>query len=211
MPHGEHGGRGLFEVKGNKDQLKKMLKEMKKHPSIMKIEMCFIKEEEMICSIFSKNCTACRALADSHSYLVSGNFIGDGSVEWRVITGDEGALADLVKNLEEGGCDVKLVNANKLNSRALLTSRQQTIIQEALNRGYYDYPKKITIKDLSKAFNISPSTLGEILQRGEKKVIFEHFRKWKLYDVPFYYVFHDFFHLHMVKSSFIILKYIILL
>ena len=45
----------------------------------------------------------------------------------------------------------------------------------ALKKGYYDYPKKITIKELGKMFDVSPSTIGETLQRGKKKIMREYF------------------------------------
>jgi predicted DNA binding protein len=136
MPHGDDGGRGLFEIKGAVNQ-KKMLQDLKNHSSVIKVEMCSLNENVMICSVFSKKCVACRSLEASDCYLVSGKILGDGSVEWRIITGDEGSLAFLVN-----------------------------------------------IKKLSNIFKISPSTLGEILQRGEKKVLYEHFRK--LYNIPFF-------------------------
>jgi len=43
--------------------------------------------------------------------------------------------------------------------------------KNGLGEGYYNHPKNTSIKDLAKLFNISPSTLTDILQRGEKKII----------------------------------------
>ncbi|TFH40526.1 MAG: hypothetical protein E4G94_09450, partial [ANME-2 cluster archaeon] len=140
----------------------------------------------------------CRSLEASDCYLVSGKIVGDGSVEWRIITGDEGSLEFLVNELNKNGCEVNLMNVNKLNNSALLTERQLNIIRKAFEKGYYDYPKKINIKKLSNIFKISPSTLGEILQRGEKKVLYEHFRK--LYNIPFFHIFTDFFELQIFYS-----------
>ena len=59
----------------------------------------------------------------------------------------------------------------------MLTKRQEEIIRAAFEKGYYDHPKKVTIKELAKLFDISPSTLAEILQRGERKIIWEHFKE----------------------------------
>ncbi len=62
-----------------------------------------------------------------------------------------------------------------MSKKSLLTNRQEEIIRAAFEKGYYDYPKKITIEKLAKMFDIAPSTLGEIIQRGEKKIILERF------------------------------------
>ncbi len=65
-------------------------------------------------------------------------------------------------------------STENLSSDNILTKRQEEIIQAAFQKGYYDCPKRITVKELAKIFDISQSTLGEILQRGEKKIISDH-------------------------------------
>jgi predicted DNA binding protein len=92
-----------------------MMQDIKKHSSVIKVEMCSLNENVIICSVFSKKCVACRSLEASDCYLVSGKIVGDGSVEWRIITGDEGSLELLVNELNENGCEVNLMNVNKLN------------------------------------------------------------------------------------------------
>jgi predicted DNA binding protein len=126
-------------------------------------------------SVVTERCVACRALTGSDCFLTSASSLEDGSVEWKLITGAEGSLSDLIENLEENGCRVELESAVHLGKKSLLTNRQEEIIRAAFEKGYYDYPKKITIEKLAKLFDISASTLGEIIQRGEKKIISEHF------------------------------------
>ena len=63
--------------------------------------------------------------------------------------------------------------------RQLSIDGQEEIIQIALKSGYYDTPKKTTINKLAKSFGISPSTLAEILQRAEKKIIDKYFMENK--------------------------------
>ncbi len=175
VPIEDQGWRGVFEMKGSEGELEKIVKDIENHPSVNIVRMNEIKTGVVFITVSSKNCDTYRILADSDCHLISGKSIGDGSVELKLITRNEGSLALLVKNLEKNGIALELMNSNKLNKGALLTQRQQNIIQQALENGYYDYPKKTNIKELSKLFDISPSTLGEILQRGEKKVIFEYY------------------------------------
>jgi predicted DNA binding protein len=173
MPYGKSGGRGLIEIKG--DNTDKIVAEIKKHPDVCKIDVSHLKNG-VLGSVVTVRCAACRALTGSDCFLISASSFEDGSVEWKLITGAEGSLSDLIENLEKNGCRVELMSAVHLSKKSLLTRRQEEIIRAAFEKGYYDYPKRITINELAKMFDISSSTLGEIIQRGEKKIILEHFR-----------------------------------
>jgi predicted DNA binding protein len=172
MPYGKSGGRGLIEIKG--DNTDEIVAEIKKHPDVCRIDVSHLRNG-VLGSVVTERCAACRALTGSDCFLTSASSLKDGSVEWKLITGAEGSLSDLIENLEENGCRVELKSVIHLSKKSSLTSRQEEIIRAAVEKGYYDYPKKITIEKLAKMFDISPSTLGEIIQRGEKKIILERF------------------------------------
>ncbi len=173
MPYGKSGGRGLIEIRGEKTD--EIVAEIKKHPDVRRINVSHL-GNGVLGSVVTERCAACRAMTGSDCFLTSASSLEDGSVEWKLITGAEGSLSDLIENLEKNGCIVELKSAVRLSKKSLLTTRQEEIIKAAFEKGYYDYPKKITINGLSKMFDISPSTSGEIIQRGEKKIISEHFR-----------------------------------
>ena len=174
MPYGKSGGRGLMEIKGEKTD--EIVAEIKKHPDVCRIDVSHFKNG-VLGSVVTERCAACRALTGSDCFLTSALSLEDGGVEWKLITGAEGSLSDLIENLEENGCRVELKSAVHLSKKSLLTNRQEEIIRAAFDKGYYDYPKKSTIEKLAKMFDISPSTLGEIIQRGEKKIVLEHFSR----------------------------------
>jgi len=59
-----------------------------------------------------------------------------------------------------------------LFSRVLkLTKSQMEAIRLAKEYDYYQYPRKITIKDLAKKMNISYSTFQEHLRKAERKIL----------------------------------------
>lgn len=80
-------------------------------------------------------------------------------------------MAILIERLKAYGCDVELKSTTHLTKKTMLTTRQEEIVRVAFEKGYYDFPKKINIKKLARIFDVSPSTLNEILQRGEKKIM----------------------------------------
>ncbi|KPK22411.1 MAG: hypothetical protein AMK69_19870, partial [Nitrospira bacterium SG8_3] len=52
-----------------------------------------------------------------------------------------------------------------------LTAKQREIIVEAMKSGYYDYPKRINSKALSKRIGISKATLLEHLRKAEGRLM----------------------------------------
>ena len=176
MPYGESGGRSLVEIEGDEDTINAITGAIKKHPDVNKVDISAYKDGCVYGSVVSNKGSACRALASSDCFLISAHCLGDGRVEWRLITGGEGALKHLIDCLEDRGCEVELKNSSILSKKNILTTRQEEIVRIALTKGYYDYPKKTTIKELAALFNTSPSTIGEIVQRSEKKIMKEHFQ-----------------------------------
>lgn len=53
----------------------------------------------------------------------------------------------------------------------LLTRKQYLILREAINNGYYEYPRKTSLNDLAKTFNLSPPTAAKILRAAERKAL----------------------------------------
>jgi len=64
---------------------------------------------------------------------------------------------------------------SQTSSGLFQTARQENILQIALEKGF-EFPKRITLRQLAKAHDISPTTLSEILRGGQKGVFEEHFR-----------------------------------
>jgi len=176
MPYGDTGGRGLIKIETEEEKIEDIIEDIKNHPDVCRVDISPLKNGGVLGSIITNKCVACKALTGSDCFLTSALSLGDGRVEWRLITGAKGSLVDLIGKLETYGCKVELKSTTQLTKKSMLTARQEEIIRVAFEKGYYDYPKKITIKRIAQIFNISPSTLSEILQRGERKIIWEHFR-----------------------------------
>lgn len=57
----------------------------------------------------------------------------------------------------------------------LLTGRQRRFMTEALERGYYDTPRRCSLTDLATTLEVSKSTVSVVLHRAEETVIKEFF------------------------------------
>jgi predicted DNA binding protein len=78
--------------------------------------------------------------------------------------------------LEEENVVGEVLKISRLEDEKELTARQENILQIALEKGYFEFPKKITLRQLAKTLDVAPATLTEILRRGQKRVLQEHFK-----------------------------------
>ncbi len=170
-PIGKAGAHALLEIEAGKKSTDDFLRAMQCHPDVCRVKLSELSENSALASVVINKCAACSALNASECFLTSAVSKGDGHVEWRVVFEKSDELATLVKRLREMGCTVELRGLASPIGNPLLTKRQEEVIRAALIKGYYDVPKRITIKELARMFSVSPSTLNEILLRAEKKII----------------------------------------
>ena len=64
----------------------------------------------------------------------------------------------------------KITNISFTKILPELTNNQKKAMQLAINHGYYDYPKKITLPDLAKKMKIAYSTFQAHLKKAEGKI-----------------------------------------
>jgi len=97
--------------------------------------------------------------------------IRDGEMELEA-TIPSGTLSDLGRTLDDAGIayTVERIRQN-VESEKLLTDRQSWLLEEAIDRGYYDTPRRTTLVDLADDLDISKSTCSEILHRAEERVL----------------------------------------
>ncbi len=97
----------------------------------------------------------------------------DGSIAYTLV-GDEASLQESMPP-EMDGYTVELLETGDREPRAedlfaCLTERQQTVLETAIDRGYYANPREATHDDLGDALDCSPSTVGEHLRKIEARV-----------------------------------------
>jgi predicted DNA binding protein len=171
VPDGELGGRGLIEIRGDDRTTTAVVEAIRAHPSVCHVEFVPLPEGGVLGEVITSKCAACRALTGVDCFLLSAVSRADGRVDWNLITGGEGSLRELVERLVSEGCEVEVKRSRRPEMHRPLTDRQEQVLRLALESGYYDQPKRVTIKDLARKLGISPSTYQETLQRAERKVM----------------------------------------
>jgi predicted DNA binding protein len=174
LPDGE-GVQELFEVTSAPELSEKIEECLRQDSYVYDIDIVKADRGRVIGSLKTHKCTACKTFARANCFLVSATSKPDGKLEWAVL-GNDTMVKSLMQELEDQKVTGEVVKISKIKDEEELTARQESILQIALEKGYFEFPKKITLRQLAKALDISPATLTEILRRGQKRVLEEHFR-----------------------------------
>ncbi len=119
---------------------------------------------------------------DENSVLSAPLVDVDCSLEWPVqlngnfkrlrVLLNEAKVDDLIVGIENIGANVLKMSKVRRGAEFgnLFTLKQREILGSTIKLGYYDFPRKINLNDLSKQVGVSPSTLCVHLQKIESRV-----------------------------------------
>jgi predicted DNA binding protein len=122
--------------------------------------------------IETPGCPLYEVLASTRCFLVK-ETIQEGFLEWDVIGESIGVVNSLVRKLSKSGAEVALVRMDKINGGRRLTNRQEQVLRQAYESGFFESPHETSMKQLAQALGCSPSTLDRLLRKAEKKAVAE--------------------------------------
>lgn len=171
----KEGVQELFEIKCATEVSKKVIEFLKNDDYVYDVDIVKGKPGRIIGSLKTKKCTACRSFASASCFIVSASSKPDGRLEW-ILLGSDTMVKTLLKRLESAKITAEVLKVSELREEKEITTRQEYLLQIAFEKGYFEFPKKITLRQLAKTLGIYPATLTEILRRGQKHVLQEHFQ-----------------------------------
>ena len=102
----------------------------------------------------------------------------DGTEIWEMASWTKEPLSQILERLpEEFNIKIKSIKQTKLSEIFLphimpkLSDKQKEVIQLAVKKGYFDFPRKINLDGLAKEMKISKQTLQQHLRTAEKKLV----------------------------------------
>ncbi len=176
--YGAHGVQDLVELELGDAEPEEVLRTIRGNAFVARASLNPQDRGRALASV-STRCMACHALATSSCFLVRANTRPDGLLDWELIADDRDAVSSLVGRLGKAGCEVTLGHLKEVEDEEALTRRQEEILRVAFERGYFDYPKRVSIRDLAAIFHVSISTISEILRKGQTKVFASYFAEKK--------------------------------
>jgi len=95
----------------------------------------------------------------------------DQPASWRFIARRASDLRQVLKSLELEGVRTRIEEVAPLEPRPTLTGRQREIMVTAVSHGYFEFPRRINLTELSGLVGVKPSTLSEILRGAERRIM----------------------------------------
>jgi predicted DNA binding protein len=116
-----------------------------------------------------------KSLFESKAITLS-TIIEDGIEKYNLLFLSNSDMEKLRKFLEDKPnvtvLKFKLVDLNVMNSLQLLTPLEYEIMVRALNKGFFENPRKISLEELSEDFGISKATLNFHIRNALKKILY---------------------------------------
>jgi predicted DNA binding protein len=165
----------------NEADLPRVIESVKKNPNIFNVDISAIDRGRLLAAFSTKQCVVCRLLAGTECFLSRSNTTKEGRLNWTLLLTENTALQTLIDNLQKVKADPKLVRLTEISDSDALTTRQEQITRMAFERGYFDFPRRIGLRELAKMFGISTSTLSEILRKGQRRIMVRYFNEHEQY------------------------------
>jgi predicted DNA binding protein len=177
VPYSDRGVKDLVEISGPQDIMEEVLNDIRKNPLVSKLDTTVTEKGKVIGAVTTSRCDICRILTDSDVFLISAETKSGGKVEWTLVLSEKDVLKGILDHLKSKSVEAELIKLTKIDDKESLTERQDKITHVAFDRGYFDYPKRISLRELARMFEVSPSTLSEILRKGQRKIVLDYFKK----------------------------------
>lgn len=165
----------LVELNTPEAKLDEAIEAIRRNPQVIDVYMAKTRTGKSMGRVLSRGAVACKSVMESNlfcrSCLFSSKSSPDGAVEWTLAFSDGRSLSSFLKRLESERISVEIRRLSKMVETKGLTPRQMQVIQRALDRGYFEYPRKTDLSTLAGELKVSKSTVGEILRRAEKKAL----------------------------------------
>jgi predicted DNA binding protein len=166
----------LVEVSSAKNSAEDLIDAISRSKDIKDVDLVRLDPHRIMGMITTRSCPVCSTLAGLNCSLLSASTRDDGRMEWKILISGEETLKQITGRLQSKGVDYVIQGQTHLIEKNELTARQEQIAKIALELGYFEFPKKIRLEELSGRLGISPGTLSEILRRAEKNILSKYFR-----------------------------------
>ncbi|MGD8566390.1 MAG: helix-turn-helix domain-containing protein [Candidatus Bathyarchaeota archaeon] len=124
----------------------------------------------------SDGCDICSTILANGSFLISMRHVKEFIVVYSFVAPDSTAYERIITTLKAKNAKFTILEIGKFKPRSkTLTEKQERVLWLALKMGFFEYPRKVTMLQLSKRLGTGLSSLSEILRRGLRRLLEDHF------------------------------------
>ncbi|QFU84630.1 helix-turn-helix domain-containing protein [Natronorubrum aibiense] len=127
-------------------------------------------EENLL--VTKPSCGAYSAIYQNHGTLRRSNTVSGRQREYNILVFRREDLKNILDDLAGfGTVTLGKLEEFRATTESSLTERQREVVTEALERGYYDWPRELTNETLADELGISRATLHEHLRKAERTLL----------------------------------------
>jgi len=159
-------------ISGEDKNKKAFIRDLKKDKSIQELD---IKNNQIIALLKGEKYTA--NFFNPELFFIKPVLIQDGFEYWEIGSWERKNLIEFFDKIEKFAKIEILKLTRKVpeifiqKSVPRLTQKQRTIFELARINGYYNYPRKISVKDLAKKLNTPRTTFQNHLRKAENRIL----------------------------------------
>ncbi len=162
----------LLELVGKSKSLHAAISSIRKIPGVRHAYEGENHDERILLFAVIRKPSICRATSDAAIICLECPFnSSEGPALWKFIVRRTRDLQRIMTNLDREGIHAKIEDVSLLNQRAALTGRQKEVMEMAVARGYFDFPRKISLSELSRLVGVKPATTSEIIRSAERRIM----------------------------------------
>jgi predicted DNA binding protein len=126
----------------------------------------------------SEGCEVCNSILANDAFLIAGKSVEENRIMYSFMVPTFEAYAEAVRTLKSKGHNVNVLKMGRFEPKIdVLTENQETVFWLALKSGFFDFPRKVGIRELSNKLGVKPSTLSEVLRRGTRRLLENYFKE----------------------------------
>jgi predicted DNA binding protein len=174
-PSRDGGIQQLVEISAQPETLEQIVESIRGDENVRDTHVVKTKRGRILGVVATNDSTMCRIIADVNCFCLTCPLAtprkSDGAVDWVLALTAHNSLRKLIRELKAHGITPEIVRVTNISDGEKLTPRQRNIIESAFASGFYEYPRRTGLQNLSKKLGVSSSTLGEMMRRAERKII----------------------------------------
>ena len=163
----------LFEISAPPQTTQRLVESIQSNPAIYDPEIIAFKTGLIYGSVKIRN-HSCLFSKTPGIHLKSANNTLDGSMHWNLLS-DNRVFHQLMKELYKDDVETEVIRKDRLDDKTIITMKQTLILKTALERGYFEYPRKIRLEGMAQINGSTPSAMTQILRKSIKHILVEFF------------------------------------
>ncbi len=124
--------------------------------------------ERVVVFIDEHPCPLAVKILDSGCIVTSAE-VSDEKVVWNIVCSEESSVR-LVNSVK-----CRIVEKKPFLHRENVTYKEYVTLKKALEKGFFESPRNVTMEELARELGVSKSTLSDCIRRALKKVLLSYF------------------------------------